>query len=102
MYSFPHSWDSDNFQAMVATKKRRAVVRLILRAASMAELATAFHAIDAASQYVLDNDMEDFTFCFTSAAESGTPEIPGGELLQVVLPDCMNRYLVAKRAVENT
>lgn len=61
---------------------------------------TAFHAIEAAVDYALDNDMRNFAFCFTSAAEAGWPDVTGGNLIEAVMPDFMKRYLAAKRTVE--
>ena len=61
---------------------------------------TAFHAIEAAIDYSLDNDLQNFAFLFTSAAEAGWPNVPGGNLVEAILPDFMKRYLAAKRAVE--
>ena len=61
---------------------------------------TAFNAIEIATEYALTNNLDDFAFCFTSAAEAGWPDIPGGELVEGILPDFMKRYLVAKRSVE--
>ena len=61
---------------------------------------TAFNAIEIATEYALTNDLDDFAFCFTSAAEAGWPDVPGGDLVEGILPDFMRRYLVAKRAVE--
>jgi len=61
---------------------------------------TAFNAIDIATEYVSSNNLDDFVFCFTSAAEAGWPNVPGGDFVEGILPDFMKRYLVAKRAVE--
>lgn len=61
---------------------------------------TAFNAIDMATEYAASNQLDDFAFCFTSAAEAGWPEVPGGDFVGGILPDFMKRYLVAKRAVE--
>eukprot|EP00977_Amphora_coffeiformis_P010617 scaffold2501_cov174-Amphora_coffeaeformis.AAC.13 len=61
---------------------------------------TAFNAIEMATEYALSNNLNDFAFCFTSAAEAGWPDVLGGVLVEGILPDFMKRYLVAKRAVE--
>lgn len=61
---------------------------------------TAFHAIEAAVDYTLDNGLQNFAFVFTSAAEAGWSEVTGGNLVETFLPDFMKRYLTAKRAVE--
>lgn len=62
---------------------------------------TAFNAIDATVEYCNKNNMENFPFCFTSAAEAGWPEMTGGTFIETNLaPDWLRRYLVAKRAVE--
>ena len=59
---------------------------------------TAFNAIDVALEYAIEG--EDFSFCFTSAAEAGWPDVPLGDVIEGVAPDFLKRYLVAKRAVE--
>lgn len=62
---------------------------------------TAFHAIDAALDYVSSNNLHDpFPFCFTSAAEAGWPEVAGGPLIESIMPEFIKRYMKAKRAVE--
>jgi hypothetical protein len=62
---------------------------------------TAFNAIDATLDYVRDNNQKEFPFVFSSAAEAGWPDVPGGKQVeQYLTPDWMKRYLVAKRAVE--
>ena len=42
-----------------------------------------------------------FPLCFVSAAEAGWPEVPFGETVDGLAPRWLNRYLVAKRAVES-
>ncbi|KAL7575599.1 hypothetical protein ACA910_020167 [Epithemia clementina (nom. ined.)] len=80
---------------------------------------TAFHAMEAALEYHHDNNNKrnmqqknnnnnhqsprtlSFPFCFTSAAEAGWPDLPGGSWVEANLaPDFLKRYLAAKRAVE--
>lgn len=67
---------------------------------------SAFNAIDATLQYISENpgaipNGRDFPFVFTSAAEAGWPDMPGGSQVEKFLaPEWLKRYLVAKRAVE--
>jgi nucleoside-diphosphate-sugar epimerase len=68
---------------------------------------TAFNAIEAAEDYVQQSRQSGnsvgapLPFCFTSAAEAGWPDVPGGEFIeQRLVPDFLRRYLKAKRAVE--
>eukprot|EP00978_Attheya_sp_CCMP212_P028691 scaffold99849_cov61-Attheya_sp.AAC.1 len=63
---------------------------------------TAFNAIDAAEAYSQSrNDNELLPFVFTSAAEAGWPNAPGGKFVENTLaPGWLKRYLVAKREVE--
>ncbi|GAX16852.1 hypothetical protein FisN_5Hh225 [Fistulifera solaris] len=62
---------------------------------------TAFNAIEVATEYANKNALQQFPFCFTSAAEAGWPDVAGGDLIENYLaPDFLKRYLVAKRAVE--
>ena len=72
---------------------------------------TAFNAIDATLDYIRENnntnnfndddDVQDFPFIFSSAAEAGWPDMPGGRRVEKYLtPDWLKRYLAAKRAVE--
>jgi len=64
---------------------------------------TAFNAIDATVDYVnmTPSAPKPFPFCFTSAAEAGWPEMPGGSFIEDKLaPEWLHRYLIAKRAVE--
>ena len=67
---------------------------------------TAFNAIDSTIQYL--NDQEGgppggrLPFVFTSAAEAGWPDVAGGSQIEKFLaPEWLQRYLVAKRAVES-
>mmetsp|Transcript_34137 Transcript_34137/g.80345 ORF Transcript_34137/g.80345 Transcript_34137/m.80345 type:complete len:348 (-) Transcript_34137:155-1198(-) len=71
---------------------------------------TAFNAIDSTIRYVQNNNNNDnddekpgrFPFVFTSAAEAGWPDVPGGRQIEEFLaPEWLRRYLVAKRAVES-
>lgn len=65
---------------------------------------TAYNAIDLAAEYAeanANNKPGGFPFVFTSAAEAGWPDVPGGEFVENVLaPDFLRRYLKAKREVE--
>jgi hypothetical protein len=61
---------------------------------------TAFYAIDATMAYATDNQLSDFPFLFTSAAEAGWPDTTGGTFIEAMMPDFIRRYMVAKRAVE--
>lgn len=65
---------------------------------------TGFHAIDAAVEYAAENkssmDQKPLPFCFTSAAEAGWPDTTGGPFIESVMPEFIQRYLKAKRAVE--
>lgn len=62
---------------------------------------TSFHAIDAAIEYTKQKDMRSsLPFVFTSAAEAGWPDVPGGKFMDQMAPDFLKRYLSAKRAVE--
>lgn len=61
---------------------------------------TAFHAIDAATEYAQRKGIEGFPLCFTSAAEAGWPEVTGGDFMDRIAPDFLKRYLAAKRTVE--
>ncbi|GAX13880.1 hypothetical protein FisN_5Lh225 [Fistulifera solaris] len=62
---------------------------------------TAFNAIEVATEYAKKNALQQFPFCFTSAAEAGWPHVAGGDLIENYLaPDFLKRYLMAKRAVE--
>mmetsp|Transcript_20597 Transcript_20597/g.26544 ORF Transcript_20597/g.26544 Transcript_20597/m.26544 type:complete len:321 (+) Transcript_20597:70-1032(+) len=63
---------------------------------------TAFNAIDASIDYAIDNGMKKpLPFCFTSAAEVGWPDVPGGQFMQKIAPDFLKQYLAAKRVVES-
>jgi nucleoside-diphosphate-sugar epimerase len=63
---------------------------------------TAFNAIDAAREYAIRLGTQQFPFVFTSAAEAGWPDVPGGTFVeQNLAPDFLKRYLTAKRAVEH-
>jgi len=42
-----------------------------------------------------------FPFCFVSAAEAGWPEVTFGETVDKLAPGWLNKYLIAKRAVES-
>jgi nucleoside-diphosphate-sugar epimerase len=61
---------------------------------------TAFNAIDASVEYA-KGMAKPLPFCFTSAAEAGWPNMPGGPQIEKYLaPEWLRRYLVAKRVVE--
>jgi nucleoside-diphosphate-sugar epimerase len=61
---------------------------------------TGFNAIEAAVEYATGRD-KPLPFCFTSAAEAGWPDMPGGKQVeQFLAPGWLRRYLSAKRAVE--
>ncbi len=61
---------------------------------------TAFNAIDATLECAAGENR--FPFVFTSAAEAGWPDVPGGKQIEEFLaPEWLKRYLVAKRAVES-
>lgn len=63
---------------------------------------TAFNAIDVVLEYIEETKLQNFPFVFSSAAEAGWPDVPGGKQVERFLaPDWLKRYLVAKRAVEN-
>lgn len=70
---------------------------------------TAFNAIDAATEFIGDKESSwgesggsRFPFVFTSAAEAGWPDVPGGRQVEELLaPEWLRRYLAAKRAVES-
>jgi hypothetical protein len=52
-------------------------------------------------EYAKNNQMKSFPFVFTSAAEAGWPDMPGGtQVEQYLAPEWMKRYLAAKRQVE--
>jgi nucleoside-diphosphate-sugar epimerase len=62
---------------------------------------TGFHAIDAAMEYAKEQGNEKpLPFVFTSAAEAGWPDAAGGPLIESIMPEFIQRYLKAKRAVE--
>mmetsp|Transcript_31680 Transcript_31680/g.48578 ORF Transcript_31680/g.48578 Transcript_31680/m.48578 type:complete len:309 (-) Transcript_31680:97-1023(-) len=62
---------------------------------------TAFNAMDAAIEYAEKNNIDKLPFYFTSAAEAGWPDVPGGTFVETTLaPDWLRRYLEAKRKVE--
>jgi len=62
---------------------------------------TAFNAIEAALDYIMDEEMTTpLPFVFTSAAEAGWPDVALGSLIENLSPDFAKRYLAAKRAVE--
>lgn len=64
---------------------------------------TASNAIDATLAYVRKEGLTltGFPFVFSSAAEAGWPDVPGGQQIEKVLaPDWLKRYLKAKREVE--
>eukprot|EP00536_Pseudo-nitzschia_multiseries_P006120 jgi/Psemu1/296137/fgenesh1_pm.126_\ len=65
---------------------------------------TAFNAIDASIQFANDREGSQgrFPFVFTSAAEAGWPDVPGGGQIEKFLaPEWLRRYLAAKRSVES-
>jgi nucleoside-diphosphate-sugar epimerase len=64
---------------------------------------TGFHAIDAAMEYAKEQGGENakpLPFVFTSAAEAGWPDAAGGPMIEKLMPEFIQRYLKAKRAVE--
>jgi nucleoside-diphosphate-sugar epimerase len=62
---------------------------------------TAFNAIECATNYAQARQLaQPLPFCFTSAAEAGWPDVTGGTLIEGIMPDFIQRYMVAKRAVE--
>lgn len=63
---------------------------------------SAFNAIEAAVEYAQQSRSgTPFPFAFTSAAEAGWPDVPGGpQIEQFLAPEWLRRYLTAKRAVE--
>jgi nucleoside-diphosphate-sugar epimerase len=70
---------------------------------------TGFHAIEAAMEYAEANrnankqggdNPKPLPFCFTSAAEAGWPDAAGGPFIESIMPEFIQRYLAAKRAVE--
>jgi nucleoside-diphosphate-sugar epimerase len=67
---------------------------------------SAFYAIDASIEYASSrrqngNSDSRLPFIFTSAAEAGWPDVPGGpQIEQYLAPEWLRRYLAAKRAVE--
>lgn len=61
---------------------------------------TSFNAIEAATEYAVQQGQQGMPFCFTSAAEAGWPEMTGGAFIEGVMPEFIRRYLSAKRAVE--
>ena len=51
---------------------------------------------------ILSNNKGRYPFCFVSAAEAGWPDVPFGKTIDEKLaPAWLNRYLIAKRAVES-
>lgn len=62
---------------------------------------TAFNAIDATIDYCNSTNVSEFPFVFVSAAEAGWPQMTGGTFIESKLaPNWLQRYLKAKRAVE--
>ena len=63
---------------------------------------TAFNAIDATMEYAQRSGIVAFPFVFTSAAEAGWPDVTFGKQVEEYLaPEWLQRYLKAKREVEN-
>jgi nucleoside-diphosphate-sugar epimerase len=64
---------------------------------------TGFHAIDAAMEYAAEQggNQNPMPFVFTSAAEAGWPDAAGGPFIEKLMPEFIQRYLKAKRAVES-
>lgn len=51
---------------------------------------------------ILSNNKGGYPFCFVSAAEAGWPDVPFGKTIDEKLaPAWLNKYLIAKRAVES-
>lgn len=65
---------------------------------------TAFNVINAIEkkQNFLSKNLskKKFPFAFVSAAEAGWPEVAFGETVDGLAPEWLNKYLIAKRAVE--
>lgn len=68
---------------------------------------TAFNAISAIEKKqsgnlgIFSKNNKRYPFCFVSAAEAGWPDVPFGKTIDEKLaPKWLNKYLVAKRAVE--
>lgn len=69
---------------------------------------TAFNVIDAIEKKQATNlgnlvakNKNRYPFCFVSAAEAGWPDVPFGKTIDEKLaPEWLNKYLIAKRAVE--
>ncbi len=71
---------------------------------------TAFNVIDAIERKQMTNigsilssrnGNSRYPLCFVSAAEAGWPDVPFGPTVDGLAPKWLNRYLVAKRAVES-
>ncbi|KAL7544381.1 hypothetical protein ACHAWF_013867 [Thalassiosira exigua] len=69
---------------------------------------TAFNLIEAIEKKqslnlgnILSNGDKRFPFAFVSAAEAGWPEVTLGNAVDGLAPKWLNRYLIAKRAVES-
>lgn len=70
--------------------------------------ATAFNVIDAIENKqslnigsLMNKSGSRYPFCFVSAAEAGWPDVPYGPMMDGLAPQWLNRYLLAKRAVES-
>lgn len=50
---------------------------------------------------ILSKNGNRFPFCFVSAAEAGWPDVPFGKTVDGLAPGWLNKYLIAKRAVES-
>lgn len=63
---------------------------------------TAFNVISAIQKKQSFNLLSKnrFPFCFVSAAEAGWPEVTFGNTVDGLAPGWLNKYLIAKRAVE--
>ncbi|EED88298.1 predicted protein [Thalassiosira pseudonana CCMP1335] len=64
---------------------------------------TAFNVIDTIEKKQARNIFKGdkrFPLCFVSAAEAGWPEVPLGNTVDKLAPSWLNKYLTAKRAVE--
>lgn len=49
---------------------------------------------------ILSKEGNRYPFCFVSAAEAGWPDVPFGKTIDGIAPKWLNKYLIAKRAVE--
>ena len=68
---------------------------------------TAFNVINAIEKKqslnigsILSKSSNRYPLCFVSAAEAGWPDVKFGETIDGIAPKWLNKYLIAKRAVE--